>query len=47
MKVILNLRSALPRLFVVRYPDIVLNLEYDLPLKDLLEKLFFVCLLSG
>ena len=43
MKGIFNLRTVLPRQFVVCNPDIVLdyvsNLEYDLPLKDLSERL--------
>ena len=43
MKGIFNLRAALPRQFAVWGPDIVLNylsnLEYDLLLKDLSEKL--------
>ena len=43
MKGIFNLRPALPKQFVVSDPDIVLdylsNLEYDLRLKDLSEKL--------
>ena len=52
MKGIFNLRPALPRQFAVCNPDIVLdyvsNLEYDLPLKDLSEKLvILLCLLSG
>ena len=52
MKGIFNLRPALPKQFVVCDPDIVLdyvsNLEYDLPLKDLSEKLvILLCLLSG
>ena len=51
MKVISNLRSVLPKKFVVWDLHIVLgnlsNLEYDLRLKDLPEKLIFLCLLSG
>ena len=52
MKGIFKLRLALPRQFAVWDPDIVLdylsNLEYDLPLKDLSEKLIiFLRLLSG
>ena len=52
MKAIFNLRPALPRQYAVWDPDIVLdylsNLEYDLPLKDLSEKLvILLCLLSG
>ena len=52
MKGIFNLRPALPRQFAVWESDIVLdylsNLEYDLPLKDLSEKLvILLCLLSG
>ena len=52
MKGIFNLRPALPRQFAVCDPDIVLdyvsNLEYDLPLKDLSEKLVILLrLLSG
>ena len=52
MKDIFNLRPALPRQLAVWDPDIVLdylsNLEYDLPLKDLSEKLvILLCLLSG
>ena len=52
MKGIFNLRSTLPRQFAVWDPDIVLdylsNLECDLPLKDLSEKLVIsLCLLSG
>ena len=43
MKGIFNLRPAVPRQFAVWDPDIVLDylstLEYDLPLKDLSEKL--------
>ena len=43
MKGIFNLRPAVPRQFAVWVPDIVLDylstLEYDLPLKDLSEKL--------
>ena len=52
MKGIFKLRPALPRQFSVWDPDIVLdylsNLEYDLPLKDLLQNLvILLCLLSG
>ena len=52
MKGIFNLRAALPRQFAVWEPDIALdylsNLVYDLPLKDLSEKLvILLCLLSG
>ena len=52
IKGIFNLRSAVPRQFVVWDPNIVLgylsNLEYDLPLKHLSEKLvILLCLLSG
>ena len=52
MKGIFNLRPALPRQFAVWDPDIVLNylsnLKYDLPLKDVSEKLVaLLCLLSG
>ena len=52
MKGIFNFRAALPRQFAVWDPDIVLdylsNLEYDLPLKDLSERLvILLCLLSG
>ena len=52
MKGIFKLRPALPRQFAVWDPDIVLdylsNLEYDLPLKHLSEKLvILLCLLSG
>ena len=52
MKGIFNLRAALPRQFAVWGPDIVLNylsnLEYDLLLKDLSEKLvILLCLLPG
>ena len=52
IKGIFNLTPALPRQFAVCDPDIVLdylsNLEYDLPLKDLSEKLvILLCLLSG
>ena len=52
MKGIFNLRPAIPKQFAVCDPDIVLdyvsNLEYDLPLKDLSEKLaILLCLLSG
>ena len=52
MKGIFNLRAALPRQFAVWEPDIALdylsNLEYDLPLKDLSEKLvILLCFLSG
>ena len=52
MKGIMNLRPALPRQFAVWDTDIVLeylsNLEYDLPLKHLPEKLvILLCLLSG
>ena len=51
MKVISNLRSVLPKKFVVWDLHIVLgnlsNLEYDLRLKDLPEKLIILCLLSG
>ena len=52
MKGIFNLRPALPWQLTVWDPDIVLeylsNLEYDLPLKDLSEKLvILLCLLSG
>ena len=51
MKGIFNLRLVFPRQFAVWDPDIVLdyliNLEYDLPLKDLSEKLvILLCLLS-
>ena len=52
MKDIFNLRPVLPSLFAVWQSDIFLgylsNLEYDLPLKDLSEKLvILLCLLSG
>ena len=52
MKGIFNLRAALSRQFAVWEPDIALdylsNLVYDLPLKDLSEKLvILLCLLSG
>ena len=52
MKGIFNLRPAVPRQFAAWYLDIVLDyliiLEYDLPLKDLSEKLvILMCLLSG
>ena len=52
MKGIFNLRPTLPRQFAVWDPDIVLdylsNLECDLPLKDLSEKLvILLCSLSG
>ena len=52
MKGIFSLRPVLSRQFAVWDPDIVLdylsNLEYDLPLKDLSEKLVtLLCLLSG
>ena len=52
MKGIFNLRPALPMQFAVWDPDIILDylsdLEYDLPLKDLSEKLvILLCLLSG
>ena len=52
MKGIFNLRLALPRQFAVWDPDIVYdylsNLEHDLPLKDLSEKLvILLCLLFG
>ena len=47
-----NIPLFLPRQFVVWDPDIILdylsNLEYDLPLKDLSEKLvILLCSLSG
>ena len=50
MKGIFNLRPAVPRQFAVWDPDIVLDylstLEYDLPLKDLSEKLVILsCIL--
>ena len=52
MKGIFNLRPVLPRQFAVWDPDTVLdylsNLKYDLPLKDLSEKLVILLyLLSG
>ena len=52
MKGIFNLRQVLSGQFAVWDPDIVLNylsnLEHDLPLKDLPEKLvILLCLLSG
>ena len=52
MKGIFNLKPALPRQFTVCDPDIVLdclsNLEYDLTLKNLSEKLvILLCLLFG
>ena len=52
MKGILNLKSALPRQFAVWDPDVALdyfiNLEYNLCLKVLSEKLvILLCLLSG
>ena len=47
MKSIFNLRLALPRQFAAWDPEIVLdylsNLEYNLPLKDLSEKLVIFC----